>query len=711
MRKVMVLAVAALLGVAAGCGGDDDAGGDETLVVYSGREEELVEPLFERFEQETGIDVEVRYGDSAELAATIAEEGDNSPADVFFAQDPGSLGAVEREGRLAKLPQEALDRVPARFRDPDGHWVGTSGRSRVIAYNTDALSEDEVPDSVFALTDPKWKGKIGIAPTNASFQAFVSAMLLELGEERTRTWLEGLKANEPKLYEKNTPVVEAVGSGEIELGLVNHYYLYLVKEENPERGGREPLPHGRGSRRARLGRGRGDPRDRRSRGRSAAVRRVPALRAEPALLRRRGGGGRVPGRAGHRGQGRPPAARQPGRAADPARPARPRAREDARAAERGRVHDVSRTRAPVALAVPAVAAVALVVLPLVYLLLRTVGSGDVLEVLGRPGTTTLVVKTLVLVVAVTGTAVLVGLPLAWFVTRTDLPARRVLAIAAPLPLVIPSYVAALALLGAFGPRGLLQQLLEPLGVERLPEIYGFVGAWLALTLSTYPYVFLLAGAALRGLDPALEDAARGLGRSRWGVFRRVTLPALRPSLGAASLLVALYTLSDFGAVSLMQYNALTRSIYVQYRSLFDRTPAAVLALVLVAFAAVLLVLEERSRRGVRASAERRRATAEDDPARAMALARIRVLRERRRVLPRRAARRARLLDRARRRARPRGSTSPGRRRSRPSRLPRSLRSSRSSRCFPSRCSPSATRPAGRARSSDSLTPATRCPGS
>ena len=230
MRTVIVLALAALLGVAAGCGGD----GNEKLVVYSGREEELVEPLFDRFEQETGIDVQVRYGDSAELAATIAEEGDNSPADVFFAQDPGSLGAVEREGLLAKLPQAALNRVPARFRDPNGHWVGTSGRSRVIAYNTDALSEDEVPDSVFALTDPKWKGKIGIAPTNASFQAFVSAMLLQFGEERTRDWLNGLKANDPKLYEKNTPVVEAVGSGEIELGLVNHYYLYLVKEENPD---------------------------------------------------------------------------------------------------------------------------------------------------------------------------------------------------------------------------------------------------------------------------------------------------------------------------------------------------------------------------------------------------------------------------------------------------------------------------------------------
>src|SRR5688572_31022252 len=176
MRKVMVLAVAALLGVAAGCGGDDDPGADDKLVVYSGREEELVGPLFERFEEETGIDVEVRYGDSAELAATIAEEGDNSPADVFFAQDPGSLGAVEEEGLLAELPDDQLERVDERFRDPDGRWVGTSGRVRVIAYNTDELSENEVPDSVFELTDPKWKGKIGIPPTNASFQAFVTAM-------------------------------------------------------------------------------------------------------------------------------------------------------------------------------------------------------------------------------------------------------------------------------------------------------------------------------------------------------------------------------------------------------------------------------------------------------------------------------------------------------------------------------------------------------
>jgi iron(III) transport system substrate-binding protein len=229
----IALFVAVLVLGAAGCGGDEGSGGGK-LTVYSGREEELVEPLLEQFEEESGVDLEVRYGDSAELAATIAEEGDNSPADVFFAQDPGSLGAVENEELFAELPDDLLDRVPERFRDPDGRWVGTSGRVRVLAYNTEALAEGDVPDSVYDLTDPKWKGRIGFPPTNASFQAFVTAMRLTAGEERTREWLEGFKANKPKTYEKNAPVVEAVAAGEIDLGLVNHYYLYLVKEEQPD---------------------------------------------------------------------------------------------------------------------------------------------------------------------------------------------------------------------------------------------------------------------------------------------------------------------------------------------------------------------------------------------------------------------------------------------------------------------------------------------
>jgi iron(III) transport system permease protein len=257
----------------------------------------------------------------------------------------------------------------------------------------------------------------------------------------------------------------------------------------------------------------------------------------------------------------------------------------------------ARRRPPFLLAAAAWTVVALASLPLVYLVLRVAQGGeDAWRVLGRHRLLDVVGQTALLVALVTGVALVVGVSLAWLVTRTDLPGRRFWAVAAGLPLVIPSYVAALALLAAFGPRGFLQQVLEgPFGVERVPEIYGLWGAVLALTISTYPYVYLLVVAAFRELDPALEEASRSLGRSRAHTFRRVTLPVLRPSLGAGALLVALYTLSDFGAVSLMQYSSLTRAIFVQYRSLFDRTPAAVLSLVLVLLTVVVLLLEAYTR--------------------------------------------------------------------------------------------------------------------
>jgi len=226
LPALAAVAVLAGLGAVAGCGDDD------TLTVYSGREERLVAPLFERFEAETGIDLEVRYGDSAELAATIQEEGDNTPADVFFAQDAGSLGAVS--ARLAPLPEAVLERVPRRFRDPDGRWVGTSGRVRVVVYNTEKYSDDDLPDTIFGYADARFRNRLGVAPTNASFQAFVTGMRLAVGEERTRRWLRALVRNGVKRYEKNLQIVEAVASGEIDAGLVNHYYLARVKQEQPD---------------------------------------------------------------------------------------------------------------------------------------------------------------------------------------------------------------------------------------------------------------------------------------------------------------------------------------------------------------------------------------------------------------------------------------------------------------------------------------------
>ena len=202
------------------------------LVVYSGRSESLVDPVIREFAAATGIDVQVKYANTAQIAATLMEEGQNSPADVFFAQDPGGLGAVE--DMLSPLPDPILSRVPEWSRSPQGRWVGISGRARTVVYNTETLTEDQLPDDMFGFTGPEWKGRIGWAPTNASFQTMVTAMRAVWGEERTREWLEGIQANDPKVYPKNTPQVAAAAAGEIDVGFVNHYYLFRFLAEEGE---------------------------------------------------------------------------------------------------------------------------------------------------------------------------------------------------------------------------------------------------------------------------------------------------------------------------------------------------------------------------------------------------------------------------------------------------------------------------------------------
>jgi iron(III) transport system substrate-binding protein len=234
IRLILAAASVAAVVAIAGCGGDSsDASSSDAqeLTIYSGREEDVVAPLYKDFEAATGIKLNIRYGDSAELAAQMLEEGDNSPADVFFSQDAGTLGAVT--GQLVPLAQEQLDRVPASLRSADGTWVGTSGRVRVVAYNTTALKPADLPKSILEYTDTKYRGRLGIAPSNASFQAFVTVMRLEYGDDRTKAFLNALKANDVKTYPKNLAILEAIASGEIDLGLVNHYYLALLKEEQP----------------------------------------------------------------------------------------------------------------------------------------------------------------------------------------------------------------------------------------------------------------------------------------------------------------------------------------------------------------------------------------------------------------------------------------------------------------------------------------------
>lgn len=253
-------------------------------------------------------------------------------------------------------------------------------------------------------------------------------------------------------------------------------------------------------------------------------------------------------------------------------------------------------RPPLALVLAAFPVALAAALPLGYLAARAFTADEAERALVPVSTTLeLVLDTGLLVAGVVAAALAVGVPLAWLVVRTDLAGRRLWSLAGALPVVIPSFVAALALLGALAPHGLLQEALEPVGVDRLPEISGYPGALIALTLSTYPYVFLLAAAGLRGADPAAEEAARSLGCGRLAVFLRVTLPRLRPSLLAASLLVALYVLSDFGAVSLMGYSTLTTAIYVRWESLLALDAAAILALVLAAMSATLVAAASRRR--------------------------------------------------------------------------------------------------------------------
>jgi iron(III) transport system substrate-binding protein len=233
------LAAAAIL---AGCGAQATApapapaeapDGTGPLVVYSGRNENLVGPVFERFTAATGIPVEVRYGDTAELAIQIVEEGVRSPADVYFGQDAGALGALQAEGRLAELPADLLALVDPRYRSREGRWTGITGRSRNLVVSTTLVDPSEVPTSVLDLVDPRWRGRVGWAAANGSFQAFVTAMRVIEGEEVTRAWLAGMLANGVQDYKNNTAIVEAVGRGEIAIGLTNNYYLPRFLAEDP----------------------------------------------------------------------------------------------------------------------------------------------------------------------------------------------------------------------------------------------------------------------------------------------------------------------------------------------------------------------------------------------------------------------------------------------------------------------------------------------
>jgi iron(III) transport system substrate-binding protein len=221
----------------AGCGGDS---ADQELVIYSSRTQSLVQPLLEQFAQETGTNIRVRYASTASIVTTLLEEGQNSPADVIYLAEPSGWAVLSEAGLLSNLPDNLLERVDNRFRSSQGHWVGTSGRSKVVVYNTENIvPERDLPQSIMDFTDPKWKDRIGWAPTHGEWQILLMAIRIEKGEEAARRWLEGIKANEPEAYPNLISIVQAVADGEVDVGFVNHYYVpRFIAEEGEDFGAR-----------------------------------------------------------------------------------------------------------------------------------------------------------------------------------------------------------------------------------------------------------------------------------------------------------------------------------------------------------------------------------------------------------------------------------------------------------------------------------------
>ena len=231
-RRRHLLIPALVVLVALGLTSCSDDG--ERLTVYSGRTGNLIGPMLEQFSEETGTAIDVRYADSAELALLISEEGESSPADVFISQSPGAIGFLADKGLLAELGVATLELVEPGLAADDASWVGLTGRQRVLVYNTDLVDPDELPSTVSDLTDEEYEGQVAVAPSNGSFQDFVTSMRAEIGDDETQAWLEAMADNGSPGYANNTAIVDAVARGEVPMGLVNHYYNFRTLDEDPE---------------------------------------------------------------------------------------------------------------------------------------------------------------------------------------------------------------------------------------------------------------------------------------------------------------------------------------------------------------------------------------------------------------------------------------------------------------------------------------------
>jgi iron(III) transport system substrate-binding protein len=228
--KRALAATAALLALAPAFTGCGLIGGPD-LVVYNAQHEELMAEMVPIFEEQTGLDVELRNGTDLELANQLVAEGEESPADVFLTENSPAMSIVDNAGLFTKVSDEALADIPEQYVPSSQHWTGILARSTVVMYNTDDATAADMPDSILDFADPEWEGRISFSPTGADFQAIVSAVLETEGEDATREWLEGLAANGEEL-QNNLVVMQAVNAGDVEAGIAYSYYWYRDRQEN-----------------------------------------------------------------------------------------------------------------------------------------------------------------------------------------------------------------------------------------------------------------------------------------------------------------------------------------------------------------------------------------------------------------------------------------------------------------------------------------------
>ena len=618
------------------------------LVVYSGRSEPLIQPVLDAFQAKyPDVEVLLKAGSNSELANALIEEQTNPQADVFITTELFTIQSLGQQGIFQPYRPSGADQLDKEFLGPDDTWVGLTRRARVIMYNRDLVAAEDLPTSIFELTDPKWKGKIAAAgSTNGSMQAQIAAMRQALGEAASEAWLQGLLDNEVTFFGGHTDVRKAVGAGEFALGLVNHYYYYLQQAEGspvgiifPDQGdGQMGLITNVTA--AAVVKGGAN-----SAAAQALIDFLISAEGQKLFAELNYEYPLLPGVALREGV-------QPldgYRLADvnvveaalesdatfalmeklslPLRTfpknnfvvplcgaAAQRYNKNFLVEPNGKTADAlmqidsyprttrfrlgASSTFPLPLAGLAGLVALFVAVPVAYILIRAAGADpEAWQRLLQVRIWKLLGNTLLLMAAVTGGALLVGVSMAWLTERSDLPGRKILRWLFALPLAIPTYIGGIVHLALLRPRGgLLPILLAELAGRPVatPSPVGFWGAAFILTLFTFPYVYLLSGAAFRSLHASLEEAARTLGRRPWQAVWSVTLPALRPGLLAGALLVALDILAEYGTVALLRYETFSSAIFVQLSGRYDRSAASILSGVLVVLAVVILWTELRA---------------------------------------------------------------------------------------------------------------------